>query len=156
MKKWMKYTVVATMILISQFVIAYPKAAAQAVVTFAGLELPNTFKQIQTFNSGIQLPGSQSGSIQIQAAATTASYTFTLPSTSPQPNQILAAGLSPGSFQWTASCGGFQAAGDLSGNGTSQTVVGLNGLDFDQTSTPQDGYVLKYSAAKNTYSWQPE
>jgi hypothetical protein len=122
-------------------------------VTTAGLELANTFQQINTFLAGIQLNGTNAGAVTLNASPTGAVYGLTFPATAPSPNQILTAGVVTGTLQWATPCGGFQAGGDLSGNSTSQTVVGFNGIAIDQTVTPQNGWVMKYNST--TGKWNP-
>ncbi len=122
-------------------------------VTTAGLELANTFQQINTFLSGIKLQGANAGSVLLLPAPTGSTYSLTFPGAAPLPNQILAGDVVTGTLKWTSSCGGFQAGGDLAGNSTSQSVVGINGIAVDTTVTPQDGWALKYNAANN--KWTP-
>lgn len=132
------------------------EVASPQTITTAGLELVNTFQQLQIFSAGVQLNGANSGGVILAASDTSSNYTIKFPSSAPQPNQILAGGLSPGTLAWSTACGGFSASGDLSGNATSQNVIGINGIPIDLTSVPQNGYVLKYSSASGKLSFQPE
>jgi hypothetical protein len=134
-------------------VICWAGTAYPQVITTAGLELQNTFQKLQIFVAGIQLNGANSGAVTMIASPTSSTYSIQWPSSAPQPNQILVGGLVPGTLAWSVACGGFSPGGDLSGNSTSQTVVGLNGINLNLTVQPQDGWVLKYNAASN--SWIP-
>jgi hypothetical protein len=122
-------------------------------VTTAGVELANTFQKLNTFMAGIFLAGSNSGGVTLQSAATSATYTLTMPAAAPQANQALVSSVTPGVLQFSTPCGGVLFAGDLAGNGTSQQVVGLAGIPIDQTVTPQNGWVLKYNSSTN--KWVP-
>jgi hypothetical protein len=140
-EKYMKKVFLAFVFLFLVSAVAYPQ-----VVTTAGLEIANTFQQLNTFLAGISI-----GNVKILPGSAT--YSLTLPSQQPAANSLVAVSNTPGVLTFAPSCGAFTANGDLGGNATSQIVVGINGIAIDTTVTPTDGMTLKYSAAKN--KWVP-
>jgi hypothetical protein len=124
--------------------VAYPQNT-----NTGALELANIWKKVNQFVLGIQI-----GNVTI--APGNGSYTLNLPSNSPTANSFLGFGADPTTLAFVPSCSGFAANGDLGGNATSQQVVGINGIPIDTTSTPQDGYVLKYVASAGKIRWSAE
>jgi hypothetical protein len=118
-------------------------------VTTAGLELANTFQQINTFVQGAKI-----GNVSILPGG--GNYNITLPAQVPPLNGFLVnSSTTPGVLTWSQGCSGFQANGDLGGNATSQLVVGINGIPIDTTVPPQDGWALKYKASTGKWTPQP-
>lgn len=126
--------------------IAYPQATQ---ITTAGLEIANTFHQLNSFMLGIQI-----GNVTLLPGA--GNYSLSMPDTQPVPGSILGNDpITAGKLAFLPSCanGGFSPAGDLGGNGSSQQVVGIASIPIDLTVQPTDGMTLKYNAAKN--KWVP-
>lgn len=99
-----------------------------------------------TFTAAGDLSGSNSTQtvIGIQGVA--------ISGTAPSNGQVLTA-TSSSTANWQSISASFMAGGDLSGSSTDQTVIGLQTIPV-LSGTPDDGYVLTYSAFSNR--WQPE
>jgi hypothetical protein len=120
--------------------VVFVAVSTLAAVTDVGLQIANTFQQLQTFVEGIAI-----GPVTIMPPATVSSYTVLLPSEAPSPGYDLCNTSTAATWTWCSPAGVFSPGGDLAGSSTSETVKGINGFPI-YIAPNQNGQVLKFNA----------
>lgn len=117
---------------------------AQTVRTAALVNQSNTFSAVNLFDAGLSLPGSQSGTILINAPDTSTWITYTLPATAGSSGYALCVGSTVGALAYCPSPGG--GAGTPAVN-QSPTSLSFGSVTSGTFSTPQTVLVTNTGTA---------